>query len=191
MNLLQSPVRLLIIGLSLLAISCQSATTKSDGATAITAAPSSSDTIIKRPGPVHRNPLGHQGKGSLSFKLDGQYYEADPAHVKAFSNSQIPMGMLMARNNNGLSVSMQINNMHGEGTYKMDGDKKGTLNFTINGKTYWTRSVTGKNYLDLVITSTTSIGTVILLNGTFEGLLEDKDGNVVHITEGKFTTESL
>ena len=97
----------------------------------------------------------------------------------------------MARNDKGLSVSMQIQNMTGEGTYKLDGDSKGSVNFTINGKTYWTRSVMGDNYLNVTVTSTKNQATVILLSGIFEGVLEDKDGNKVQITEGKFTTESL
>ena len=86
---------------------------------------------------------------------------------------------------------MQIQNMTGEGTYKLDGDSKGTINFTINGKTYWTRSVLGDDYLNVIITSTKSMGTLVLLSGTFEGVLEDNDRNKVQITEGRFTTEKL
>jgi hypothetical protein len=133
----------------------------------------------------------HQSVGSLSFKLDGELFEADPAHAKAWTTVQIPLAMLMARNDKGLSVGMQIQNMHGEGEYKIDGDRKGNINFTVNGKTYWTRSVTGDNYLNLIVTSTKEQATVVLLSGTFEGILEDKDGNKVHITEGKFTTDKL
>ena len=144
---------------------------------------------ITKPGrPVMAN---HKSVGSLSFKLNGEFFEADPARVKAWTTSQVPLAMLMARNEKGLSVSMQIYNMTGEGTYKLDGDSKGSVNFTINGKTYWTRSVMGDNYLDLVVTSTKNQSTVVLLSGTFEGVLEDKDGNKVQITEGRFTTESL
>ena len=133
----------------------------------------------------------HKSVGSLSFKLNGELYEADPAHVKAWTTTQIPLAMLMARNDKGLSVSMQIQNMTGEGTYKLDGDSKGTINFTINGKTYWTRSVLGDDYLNVIITSTKSMGTLVLLSGTFEGVLEDNDRNKVQITEGRFTTEKL
>ena len=147
-----------------------------------------SGEITKAERPV---PGKHKSVGSLSFKLNGELFEADPARVKAWTTTQIPLAMLMARNDKGLSVSMQINNMTGEGTYKLDGDSKGTINFTVNGKTYWTRSVMGDNYLNVAITSTKSQATVILLSGTFEGVLEDKDGNKVQVTEGKFTTEKL
>lgn len=133
----------------------------------------------------------HKSVGSLSFKLNGKLFEADPAHAKAWMTTQSPLAMLMAKNDKGLSVSMQLYNIQGEGNYKIDGDRKGTLNFTINEKTYWTRSVMGDDYLNVVITSTKSQATVILLSGTFEGVLEDKDKNKVLITEGKFITESL
>ncbi len=140
----------------------------------------------ERPGPGK-----HRSVGSLSFKLDGVLYEADNDHAKAWTTSQTPLAMLMAKNSTGLSVSMQIMNINGKGFYKLDGDSKGTVNFTIGGKTYWTRSVMGDNYLDLTVTDTKNQATVILLTGTFEGVLEDKDGNKVKVTEGKFSTESL
>ena len=31
----------------------------------------------------------------------------------------------------------------------------------------------------------------VIMTGTFEGVLEDKDGNKVQITEDRFTTESI
>lgn len=136
-------------------------------------------------------PGNHKSVGSLSFKLNGEFFEADPGRAKAWTTNQIPLAMLMAKNDKGLSVSMQMQNITGKGTYKLDGDSKGNVNFTVNGKTYWTRSVKGDNYLDVVITSTKNQATVVLLSGTFHGVLEDKDGNMVQITEGKFTTESL
>ncbi len=133
----------------------------------------------------------HKSVGSLSFKLNGELFEADPDKAKAWTTSQLPLAMLMARNDKGLSVSMQIQNITGIGEYKLDGDSKGNINFTVNGKTYWTRSVMGDNYLNLKITSTKNQATVVLLSGTFEGVLEDKDGKKVQISEGRFTTESL
>ena len=133
----------------------------------------------------------HKSVGSLSFKLNGELYEADPGRAKAWTTTQVPLAMLMARNDKGLSVSMQIQNMTGKGEYKLDGDSKGNVNFTINGKTYWTRSVMGDNYLNVMVTSTKNQATVVLLSGTFEGVLEDKDRNKVQITEGRFTTEKL
>jgi hypothetical protein len=132
----------------------------------------------------------HVSKGSLSFKLDGQLYEADPSHAKAWQTGQMPLALFMAGNDKGLTVSMQLN-INGVGDYKIDSDKKGTVGFTNNGKYYWVRSVTGADYLDIHVTKATTQYSVILLSGTFDGVLEDKDGTRVQITEGQFSTESI
>lgn len=132
-----------------------------------------------------------QGKGSLSFKLDGQLYETDRQKTKCWSTTTAPLAMLMAKGDEGLLISWQMGYTAGQNTYKLDGDSKGTINFTVAGKTYWTRSVKGDNYLDIKITSTKDKYSLILLSGTFEGVLEDKEGNKVQITEGKFVTEDI
>jgi hypothetical protein len=130
------------------------------------------------------------GKGSLSFKLDGQFYQTDPLHTKCWSTSSIPLAMLMARGD-GLSISWQMGYTADQQSYKLDGDKKGTINFTIGKKTYWTRSVMGDNYLNIQVTEIKDKYSVLLLSGTFEGVLEDKEGNKVQITEGRFVTEDI
>lgn len=171
---------ILLLSLIVFLLSCNSNADKKSG-------DSQEVTTTVRPAA----PGTHKSVGSLSFKLNGELLEADPARSKAWTTTQVPLAMLMARNDKGLSVSMQIQGMVGEGEYKLDGDSKGSVNFTVNGKTYWTRSVTGDNYLNVKITSIKNQATVLLLSGTFEGVLEDKDGNKVQITDGKFTTESL
>jgi Family of unknown function (DUF6252) len=136
-------------------------------------------------------PGKYESRGSLSFKLNGELFEADPAQAKAWTTPQIPLAMLIAKNNKGLSVSMQIKNITDKGTYKLNSDSKGGASFIVNKKTYWIRSVMKDDYLNVVITGIKTLGPVLLLSGTFEGVLEDKDGNKVQITEGRFTTESL
>ena len=131
-----------------------------------------------------------QGKGVLSFKLDGQSYKTDPQRTKCWTTTGIPLAMLMAKGD-GLSISWQMGYEEGKKSYKLDGDSKGTINFTIGGKTYWTRSVMGDNYLDIKVTDIKDKYSLKLLSGTFEGVLEDKDGNKVQITEGSFITEDI
>jgi hypothetical protein len=131
-----------------------------------------------------------QGKGSLSFKLDGQLYETNPQRTKCWTTTSIPLAMLMAFGD-GLSVSWQMGYTAEQKSYKLDGDKKGTINFTIGKKMYWTRSVRGDNYLNITITAVKDKYSVQLLSGTFEGVLEDKEGNKVQITEGQFVTEDI
>ncbi|MGB8193930.1 MAG: hypothetical protein WCF67_18500, partial [Chitinophagaceae bacterium] len=131
-----------------------------------------------------------KGKGSLSFKMNGQTYETDPQRTKCWTISSVPLAMLMAYGDK-LTVSWQMGYEAGKESYKLDGDNKGTINFTIDGKTYWTRSVKGDNYLNIMVTSVKDKYNVKLLSGTFEGVLEDKDGNKVQITEGRFITEDI
>lgn len=131
-----------------------------------------------------------QGKGSLSFKLDGVLYQTDPGHTKCWTTSAVPLAMLMARGD-GLSISWQMVYEEGKDSYHLAKDRNGTVNFTIGEKTYWTRSLKGDNYLDIKITSVKDKYNLKMLSGTFEGVLEDKDRNKVQITEGKFVTENI
>ncbi len=132
-----------------------------------------------------------QSVGTLSFKLNGEFFEADPAHAKAWTGNGVPLALLTGKNDKGLFVSMQMQNFKGEGSYKLDSDNNGGMSITVNGKDYGIRSVMKDDYLNVVISSIKTLGPVLLLSGTFEGVLQDKDGNKVQITEGRFTTESL
>jgi hypothetical protein len=140
--------------------------------------------------PRKRHPDLMRGKGSLSFKLDGKLYATDPLHTKCWTSANIPLVMLMATGE-GLNISWQMGYNSRQDEYRLDSDKKGTLNFTIDGKMYWTRSVLHDDYLDIHFTEVKDKYSVKMLSGTFEGVLEDKDGHKVHITEGKFVTEDI
>ena len=173
---------LLLLAMTALFFSCQEHPAKETAA----AQPDSKDTTA--PGPKKLDLT--RGKGSLSFKLNGQLYATDPTKTKCWTTTNVPLAMLMAKGE-GLSISWQMGYTSGQSEYKLEGDKQGTINFTIADKTYWTRRVTGANYLDIKITSADNKYNVILLSGTFEGVLEDKDDNKVQITEGKFVTEDI
>src|SRR5688500_6700371 len=109
----------------------------------------SATTVKKKDNPeVASNPRPKgitRGKGSLSFKLDVQLYETNPQRTKCWTTTGIPLAMLMAFGY-GLSISWQMGFTADQKSYKLDGDKKGNINFTIGQKTYWTRSVMGDNY---------------------------------------------
>jgi hypothetical protein len=138
---------------------------------------------------LQTHPPHHASKGSLSFKLNGQLYTADPTHAKGYAMAQTGLGYINGANSaTGILIGMELF-VKGKGEIMVRGDKNGKVNFTINGVTYWVR-VTG-DYLKIVITDTKQMGSLMLLSGTFEGVLEDKDGHKVQITEGKFSTEKL
>jgi hypothetical protein len=178
---------LVLICLPTLLFACDQPATNKDAAATI--ATSSSDTTPHSNSTRPRKSLMN-GNGTLSFKLDGQLYETDPTTTKCWTTSNIPLTMMMAKGKD-MSVSWQLQSIKGGGSYKIDNDSKGTVGFTIGEKMYWVRRTDGSNYLNIQITSTKNIGTVVLLSGTFNGVLEDKEGNKVQVTEGKFTTESL
>jgi len=179
----RSPAHFLLLSVILVFFSCRD-NPKNDPATPVNKNDNNEVASKSPPKGISR------GKGSLSFKLDGQLYETDPQRTKCWSTSSIPLAMLMARGDE-LSVSWQMGYTADQKSYKLDGDKKGTINFTIGKKTYWTKSVMGDNYLNITITGIKDKFGVQLLSGTFEGVLEDKEGNKVQITEGRFVTEDI
>jgi hypothetical protein len=131
-----------------------------------------------------------KGKGTLSFKINGQLYNSDSTQTKCWTTATVPLAMLWAKGNN-INISWQIRDMQGTGSYRIDKDSKGSINFTINNKTYWVRKTDGSNYLNISITNVKEVYTVKLLSGTFEGILEDKDGNKVQVIDGKFNTKGI
>jgi hypothetical protein len=131
----------------------------------------------------------HASKGSMSFKFNGQAYAADPSHAKGYAMSQTGLGYINGANSTtGILIGLELF-VKAKGEYVIKGDKDGKVNFTINGVMYWVRS--SGNYLKIVIKETKQLGSLLLLNGTFEGIVEDKDGHKAQITEGKFSTEKL
>jgi hypothetical protein len=179
---MKKTVPLLLLSLTLLFFSCGQQPRKEAQA-------NNKDTNNDRTGASAAVAKLSKGKGLLTFKMDGQLYETDPKRTKCWTTTSVPLAMLMA-NGNAMSISWQMGYEQGKDTYKLDGHN-GSTNFTIGGKTYWTRSLKGDNYLNIIVTSVKNKYSLILLSGTFEGVLEDKEGNKVQITEGKFVTEDI
>ncbi len=131
-----------------------------------------------------------KGKGVLSFKLNGKLYRSNPLQTKCWSSNSVPLAVLWARGD-GIDISWQIQHLNGKGVYQIDQDSSGLVNFTIAEKIYWVRKTDGSNYLHITVTSVKDKYNLKLLSGVFEGVLEDKQGNKVRITEGRFTTEDI
>lgn len=131
----------------------------------------------------------HTSKGSMSFKFNGQLFEADPSHAKGYSMIQTGLGYINGANSSkGFLVGLEIF-VKGKGNLSVKRDQDGKVNFTINDVMYWVKSP--GDYLNVDITNVKQMGQLYLLSGTFEGVVEDKDGHKAKITEGKFSTESL
>jgi hypothetical protein len=136
------------------------------------------------------SPALSQGKGTLTFKLNGKFYQTDTSRTKCWTTPTIPVAILWS-SGNGLDISWKILEIKGKGVYRIDRDSRGSVSFSIAGKTYWIRKTDGSNYLTITVTVMKDLYGVKLLSGNFEGIIEDKDGNKVQITEGKFTTEGI
>jgi hypothetical protein len=67
--------------------------------------------------------------------------------------------------------------------------RAGKAEFTINHKSYYPQQA--GDYLKITVLSAKQQGAFLLLNGTFEGQLQDRNGNKLKITAGIFETLSL
>lgn len=130
-----------------------------------------------------------KGKGSFSCKINGQLYRSAAGQAKCWTSSTVTIALLWAKGDQ-LDVSCQIQHIDGTGSYLIKADSSGTVNFTIGNRVYWIRR-TGQNYLRITLTGIREVHNIKLLSGTFEGVLEDKNGNRIQITEGRFTTEDV
>lgn len=127
-------------------------------------------------------------KGSLSFKLNGKLYMADSSHARGYANKQTMQAYINGANNEDMVIGIEIKKMKGIGTYIVNNDE-GKVDFTINHKIF--SIVKPGDYLKVTITFIRQQNSFLLLNGTFEASLQDKLGNKIIVTEGKFETVSL
>lgn len=126
--------------------------------------------------------------GFLTFKCNGQLYSADSSHARAYAVKQTATGYINAANKEDMITGIEWNEIKGPGIFYIN-NKSGKADFTINHKTYSVKQ-TG-DYVKIVINTVKQQGAFLLLNGTFEGQLQDKAGNKIKITDGKFETLSL
>jgi hypothetical protein len=131
-----------------------------------------------------------KGKGQLSFRMMGTIYHSNPTQTKCWTSPQVPLTILWAIGED-LLISWQLQQVKTKGQYRIERDSSGKVNFSIAGKSYWIRKTDGSNYLLVTITAVREVYNVKLLSGTFDAVLEDKEGNKVKITEGRFVTEDI
>lgn len=127
-------------------------------------------------------------KGSLSFKLNGKMYIADSSHARGYVNKQTMQAYINGANSEDMVMGIEFSGVNGKGTFTLS-NTNGKVDFTIQHKTY--SLVKPGDYLKLTITNIKQQGSFLLLNGVFEGSLQDKLGNKALITEGKFETTQL
>lgn len=127
-------------------------------------------------------------KGSLSFKLNGKMYIADSSHARGYVNKQTMQAYINGANSEDMVIGIEFSGLNVKGTFTLC-NTNGKVDFTIQHKTY--SIVKPGDYLKLTITNIKQQGSFLLLDGSFEGSLQDKLGNKALITEGKFETSTL
>jgi hypothetical protein len=127
-------------------------------------------------------------EGSLSFRSNGTLHTALPTHARGYAVKQTSVAFINGANSENMVIGAEWKGVKGRGTFLIS-HTEGKAEFTINHKTYFVKQ--SGNYLKIVISEVNQYSSFLLLTGTFEGQLEDKNGNKIVITEGKFATHSL
>jgi hypothetical protein len=126
--------------------------------------------------------------GSLVFRCNGQLYTADSIHARGYAVKQTSVAYINGANSETMVIDIEWKGVKGTGTFFIN-SKESNAEFTINHKTYSLKQ--SGSYLKIVIVRAKQQGAFILLSGTFEGQLQDKNGNKATITEGRFETLAL
>jgi hypothetical protein len=126
--------------------------------------------------------------GSLTFRCNGRLYTADSTHARGYAVKQTSVAYINGANSETMVIDIEWKGVKKPGTFLLN-SKGSKAEFTINLKTYSLKQAGG--WLKIVISSVKQQGSFVLLSGTFEGQLQDKNGNKAEITEGRFETVAL
>src|SRR5690349_12548717 len=109
--------------------------------------------------------------GTLRFQANGQVFTADTTHARGYAVQQTTLAYI-----NGASADMVIGiewkGVKGPGIYSID-TRAGKAEFTINHKSYYPKQA--GDFLKITVLSVKQQGAFLLLNGTFEGQLQDRN----------------
>ena len=125
--------------------------------------------------------------GTLHFQANGQLYTADSTHARGYAVKQSTLAYINGANQE-MVIGIEWKGVKGPGIYSID-TRAGKAEFTINHKSYFPKQA--GDFLKITVLSAKQQGAFLLLNGTFEGQLQDRNGNKLKITAGIFETLSL
>lgn len=126
--------------------------------------------------------------GSLTFRCNGQLYTADSTHARGYAVRQTSVAYISGANSETMVIDIEWRGVKQTGTFLIN-YKDSKAEFSINHKGYSLKQE--GDYLKIVIDRVKQQGAFLLLSGTFEGQLQDKNGNKAKITEGRFETVAL
>ena len=125
--------------------------------------------------------------GALHFQANGQLYTADTTHARGYAVKQTTQAYINGANRE-MVIGIEWKGVKGPGIFSID-TRAGKAEFTINHKSYFPKQA--GDFIKITVLSAKQQGAFLLLNGTFEGQLQDRNGNRLKITAGIFETLSL
>jgi hypothetical protein len=136
--------------------------------------------------------------GKLSYKLNGQYYECIENTVRCHTTMSNFLtiyitGKISDSSQIVLSYRVQLKHPVGKNVTSASFTNLGNYSIQINNIAYnnfWKIDDTPTEF-DIKVNCAYKYGYSYLLNGSFNGILKDKQGNVVNITEGKFCSDKI
>ena len=129
-----------------------------------------------------------RSKGTLSFRYNNQLYVADSSHARAYVLKSDSTAFISGSNSENMVMDVQWKHFKAAGNYTIT-MMNGKAEFTIEHKTYTLSQ--NRDFVKVTVASVKTAGSFLLLTGSFEALLHDKNGNAVPVKEGKFTTYTL
>jgi len=131
----------------------------------------------------------HQSRGSLSFQINKQLFEAESAHARAYAVMNTSVGYLSAANQENMILNVEAEGLVKPGSLTLTKAGAGSCTLTLKHVEFGLNET--DDYLRITVTNSKTENQMILLSGSFEGRLHDKKGNEIVIRDGRFKTDHL
>jgi hypothetical protein len=126
-----------------------------------------------------------RSKGTLSFRVQNKVYTADSTHARGYSVTHTAESFINGANSENMVINMEWKSSGAKGVYRITAGS-GKADFTLQYKTYLL--LQPGDYIKIEIRSAKKQDAFVLISGTFEGQLQDRNGHKIIITEGRFST---
>lgn len=130
-----------------------------------------------------------QSNGKLQFRINGQLFNADANHARGYAAATSKTGFITGANTNNMLLNLEMEGLHKTGDVMITTASKDKCLIIINHANYFITKA--GDYIKVSITSVKQSGGMLLLTGSFEGILHDNNGKEAIISEGKFSTDHL
>lgn len=150
-----------------------------------------SNPAIRLRSELHKSPATKTSAGYLTCKIDGVLLKAAfPGTMILFVPGKKEVN-IWGKTPTGI-ISITMDNIETTGTYTILGNSKNGAGIMMGSKMYEVKKMGTPFTVSIEsIDEITALSTpeAKAIRGTFQGKLMDEDGNIVEITEGKFSTQ--